>query len=42
MREFQAVSKCTAGGKNGITKAKRADGNAQVNISRGAARVGSA
>jgi len=39
--EFQAVAKCTAGSKDGIAEAKRADGHAQVNISRGTPAVGS-
>jgi hypothetical protein len=42
MGEFQPIAKSTAGGDDGIAKAQRADGNAQVNISRGAAGVGSA
>ncbi len=40
--KFQPVTKSTAGSDDGIAKAKRADGNAQVNISRGTAGVGSA
>ena len=40
--EFQAITKSAAGSDDGITKAKRADGHAQVNISQGPAGVGSA
>jgi hypothetical protein len=42
MCEFQAVTKGTACGDDGITKPESADGNAQVNISRRTAGVGSA
>jgi hypothetical protein len=42
MGKFQAVTKGAACSDDGIAKAQRADGNAQVNISRGSAGVGSA
>jgi hypothetical protein len=42
MGKFQTITKGAAGSDDGIAKAKRADGNAQVNISRRSAGVGSA
>jgi len=42
MGELKAVAKCAAGGNDGIAKAERADGNAQVNISRRTRGIGSA
>jgi hypothetical protein len=42
MGKFQPVTKGAAGSDDGVAKAKRADGNAKVNISRRSAGVGSA
>jgi hypothetical protein len=39
--EFQSITKRAAGSNDGIAEAKRADGHAQVNISRGTPAVGS-
>ena len=38
--KLDSVAEGSAGRDDGITKAKRANGNAQVNISRGTAGIG--